>query len=233
VLTRDMDHDFQALYALRRFDGCTIANAIETFGVRLRNEGFADGSIRCLFEQRTPVIGNAVTVRIRCSTPPPVGHVYFDRMDWWTHILSVPAPRFVVVQDVDPRPGFGAFLGEVHANILRALGCVAYATNGSVRDLPGVHSTDLQLFASTIAVSHAFAHIVDFGQPVEIGGLAVTTGDLLFGDRHGIQSIPPGIADRLAGVAAGMVAGEARVIQLCRSPQFSLEKLRELVRSLG
>src|SRR5581483_9151427 len=103
-----------------------VSNAIETFGVRLRNEGFTDRRIHCMFPQLPPVIGYAVTATIRCSTPPPVGHEYADRTDWWNHILKTPAPRIVVVQDVDDTPGLGAFVGEVHADILRALGCVAY-----------------------------------------------------------------------------------------------------------
>ena len=90
-----------------------------------------------------------MTASIRCSSPPPVGHHYHDRTDWWNYIASVPAPRFVVVQDVDEQRGLGGFVGDVHANILRALGCVAYATNGSVRDVATVSdSVRLQLFAA-------------------------------------------------------------------------------------
>ena len=33
------------LEQLRQFDTCAVANAIETFNVRLRNEGFTDSSI--------------------------------------------------------------------------------------------------------------------------------------------------------------------------------------------
>ena len=36
--------DAERLERLREFDGSTLANAIETFDVRLRNEGFADGT---------------------------------------------------------------------------------------------------------------------------------------------------------------------------------------------
>jgi regulator of RNase E activity RraA len=162
-----------------------------------------------------------------------VGHLYHDRTDWWSYILTVPAPRFVVVQDVDDRAGVGAFIGDVHANILRALGCVAYATNGSVRDVDTVRAIHVQLFATSVALSHAFAHIVDFGQPVDIGGLPVASGDLLFGDVHGLQSIPADIVDRLPAVAADLMAKERAVIGLCQSPGFSIEQLRHLVRSLG
>jgi len=222
-----------ALTALRALDGASIANAIETFDVRLRNEGFADPSIRCLSPLLPPAVGYAVTARIRCSSPPPVGHHYHDRTDWWNYIASVPAPRFVVVQDVDEKRGLGGFVGGVHANILRALGCVGYATDGSIRDVANV--TDhvrLSMFAAGVAVSHAFAHIVDFGEPVQIGGLTVASGDVLFGDEHGIQKIPPALVDALPGVVGEMKAQERRVIEFCRSEEFSIDGLRELVRSL-
>jgi 4-hydroxy-4-methyl-2-oxoglutarate aldolase len=220
-----------AVNALGALDGAALANAIETFGVRLRNEGFADGSIRCLFPDLPPAVGYAATARIRCSSPPPVGHQYLDRTDWWTYILSVPAPRFVVVQDVDERPGFGGFMGEVHSSILRALGCAGYATNGSVRDLAAVRGrVAFPLFASGVAVSHAFAHIVDFGAPVEIGGLPVASGDLLFGDAHGVQAVPPQLVERLPAAVAELTLREREIVALCRSPQFSLDALRALVR---
>jgi 4-hydroxy-4-methyl-2-oxoglutarate aldolase len=221
-----------AFHALGALDGAAIANAIETFGVRLRNEGFADPSIRALFPDLPPAVGYAATARIRCSTPPPVGHQYADRTDWWHYIVSVPAPRFVVVEDADGRPGLGGFVGELHATILRALDCVGYATNGSVRDVADVRAhVGLPLFAAGVAVSHAFAHIVEFGAPVQIGGLRIASGDLLFGDTHGLQSIPPQLLDRIPGAVAGMMAHERRIIALCRSPQFSIDALTRLVRS--
>jgi len=222
-----------SLNSLRTLDGASIANAIETFDIRLRNEGFADASIRCLLPDLPPAVGYAVTARIRCSSPPPVGHHYHDRTDWWTYIASVPPPRFVVVQDIDDKPGLGGFVGDVHANILRALGCEAYATNGSVRDVTTVRdSVRMQMFAAGVAVSHAFAHIVDFGEPVEIGGLKVHSGDLLFGDVHGVQSIPPSLVDGLPAMVADMKTQEQAVIQFCRSRDFSIDGLRTLVRSL-
>jgi 4-hydroxy-4-methyl-2-oxoglutarate aldolase len=217
---------------LRALDGAAIANAIETFGVRLRNEGFADSSIRSLFPDLPPAVGYAVTARIRCSTPPPVGHQYTDRTDWWHHILNVPAPRFVVVEDIDARPGLGGFVGELHATILRALGCVGYATNGSVRDTAAARErVGLPMFATGVSVSHAFAHIVEFGVPVQIGGLPVASGELLFGDAHGVQSVPSQLVDKIPGVVAGMMAHEREIITLCRSPQFSIDALCDLVRS--
>jgi len=217
------------LEALGRLDSCAVANALEMFDVRLRNEGFTDRSIRCMFEDLPPVVGRAVTARIRCSTPPPVGHTYADRTDLWAHILTVPAPRILVVEDIDDRPGLGAFVGEVHANILRALGCVAVVTNGSVRDLPAVHDAGMRVFAGGTSPSHAFVHIVNIGQPVSVAGLPVETGTLLFGDRHGLVSIPESLAADLAPAVEAMRGRDREVIELCRSSKFSIDRLRSLV----
>lgn len=214
---------------LSRLDACAVSNAIETFGVRLRNEGFTDGRLRCLFEDLPPIVGYAVTARIRCSTPPPVGRAYADRTDLWNSILSVPPPRILVVQDTDDRPGLGAFVGEVHANILRALKCVAYVTNGAVRDLPGVREAGLQAFAGCTTPSHAFVHVIDVGESVEIAGLPVSCRDMLLGDRHGLVSIPEECAPEVPAIVRSMRARERRVIEYCRSDGFSVDRLRSIV----
>jgi 4-hydroxy-4-methyl-2-oxoglutarate aldolase len=221
------------LESLRCLDTCTVANAIETFNLRLRNEGFADSSLHCMFPNFPPMVGYAVTGRIRCSSPPMVRHSYYDRTDWWNYMLTIPAPRVLVVEDVDEHPGLGSFVGELHANLQLALGCVGYVTNGGVRDLPAVEQTRFQLFAGNVAVSHAFAHMIDFGEAVEVGGLKVQPGDLIHGDRHGVLSIPNEIAADIPAAAAKLLQVEREIIALCRSDEFSLEALRELVLTPG
>jgi regulator of RNase E activity RraA len=174
-----------------------------------------------------------VTARVRCSTPPPVGHNYLDRTDWWNYILTVPPPRIVIVEDVDERPGTGALVGHVHANILQALGCVAYATNGSVRDLPAVEPLGFQFFAPRTSVSHAFVHIIEFGIAVTIGGLHVASGDVVHGDRHGLLTVPAQIVGAVPEAALRRLNTQRAVEALCQSHDFSLDTLRTLVRQLG
>jgi 4-hydroxy-4-methyl-2-oxoglutarate aldolase len=221
------------LEALRQLDSCTISNAIETFKLRMRNEGFANSSIRCMFPQLLPMVGYAVTCRIRCSGPPPKGHSYLDRTDWWDHLQTISAPRVVVMQDIDHNPGLGSFLGEVHVSILKALGCVGAVTNGAVRDLAAVERIGFPLFAQNVAVSHAYAHFVEFGGPVEIGGLKILPGDLLHADRHGLLLVPKEIAANIPDVAAKTLERERRIIELCKSPDFSVARLNDLIRELG
>ena len=214
---------------LRRLDSCTLANAIETFHERLRNEGFTDNSVHCQFPQMPSILGYAATVKIRGSAPPTAAGLYEERTDWWDYVLSLPSPRIVVVQDVASKPGLGSLLGPVHVNILHALGCVGAITNGAVRGLSAAETLGFQLFAGSISVSHAYIHIVEFGTPVEVAGLKVQSGDLLHGDRHGVQSIPAGIASKIPAVAAEIVAREQELIALCQPEQFNLEKLRAAI----
>lgn len=219
----------EELGALRQFDTCMIANAIEQFNVRLRNTGFTDGRVRCMFPDAPPMVGYAVTGRLRSGAPPIAG-VFRDRGDLWARILEMQAPRILVLEDVDEQPGRGAFLGDMHAAILRALGCVGYVTNGAVRELPSVRSIGMQLFAESLAVSHAYAHIFDIGVPVTIDGMEVHSGTLLHGDQHGIVTVPAEIAVEVANVAARLQRSEREVIEFCQSRNFSIEKLGALMK---
>jgi 4-hydroxy-4-methyl-2-oxoglutarate aldolase len=219
----------EQLESLQRLDACTLANAIETFEVRLRNEGFTDGALRCLFPRLPPVVGYAATIKIRGSAPPTAAGLYSQRTDWWSYVQSLPAPRIIVAQDIASHPGLGALLGEVHFNIQRALGAVGIVTNGAVRGIPAAEALGLQIFAGSVSVSHAYTHIVEFGTPVEVDGLKIHSGELLHGDQHGVQSIPISLAGQLPAVAARIAAEKQAIIALCQSPEFTIEKLRAAV----
>ena len=214
------------LEQLRALDAPTVSNAIERLDVRLRNEGCTDVSVRCLSPGLPPMVGYAATGRIRTAAAPTARYWYHDRLDWWEYLATIPAPRVIVLQDIDARPGRGALFGETHAQISRALGCIGYVTNGAVRDLSGIGRTGFHLYAGGVAVSHAYAHVVDFGGPVEVGGLRVSPGDLLHGDMHGVVSVPAAIAGDIPRMAAELLAAEGELVQLCQPGHFSMEKLR-------
>ena len=221
------------LHALRGIDTCMVSNAIESFDVRLRNTGFADARLRCMFADFPPMVGYAATARLRSSEPPMAGRTYHDRADWWNSILQMPAPRVVVLEDLDKPPGVGAFLGDMHAAILKALGCVGFVTDGAVRDLPRVRALGFPLFAGSVAVSHAYAHIFEFGSTIKVAGLEVKPGDLLHGDQHGILTVPAKIAAEIPAVASKLQEGEQRVIDFCESKEFSVGQLHEIMKDIG
>lgn len=212
---------------IRQLDTCRVSNAIERLKVRARNEGFASGSVHCQFPHFSPMLGYAATARIRTAASPVTKHWYRDRIDFLNYLASMPEPHVVVFQDMDHPAGFGALMGEMHATLAQALHSVGCVTNGAVRDLPAVERMGFHLFAGNVAVSHAFAHIADFGETVEIAGLRIHPGDLIHGDQHGIHAIPLAIAQEIPGVVAILAEEERELIQYCRSPQFSLAGLEE------
>jgi 4-hydroxy-4-methyl-2-oxoglutarate aldolase len=219
------------LEAIQQYDTCTIANAIEQFGIRLRNEGFTHPGLREVTDGCSKLLGYASTSMVRSANPSVTGSPYIDRTDWWSGLDHIPTPRIAVIQDVDSDPGAGSVVGEVHAAILKALGCNGVITNGAVRDLPAVRKLDFALFAPFVSVSHAYMHLVNFGEPVEILGLQVRAGDLLYADCHGAISIPLEIAAELPKIAARIRAREQRIVQTCLSLDFSTKKLLNAIRS--
>lgn len=216
------------LAALTALSTPTVANAIETFDLQPRNAGFMNPTIRALVTGDRPMVGYACTATIRAAQPKDPA-IATTRRQMWEHILAIPAPRVVVIQDLDDPP-VGAFWGEVQANIHRALGCVGTVTNGGVRDLDEVRALGFNFFAGSVMVSHAYVHVVEIGVPVTVGGLTVRPGELIHGDRHGVAVIPPAIARQLADAAREVEARERAIIALCQSPDFSLDRLSELYR---
>jgi 4-hydroxy-4-methyl-2-oxoglutarate aldolase len=219
----------ETLEHLAKFDTPLVSNAIERVNVRLRNEGFMNSAVKCQFPQMSPRVGYAVTGRIKTSSTPFEGRCYYENMDWWRYLESAPPPRFIVLQDADHSVGTGAFIGEIHASIAAALHCTACVTNGTVRDLDGVESAGLQMFCSGVSVSHAYAHITSLGTPVEVGGLMVKPGDLLHGDKHGVQQIPLSIAEKIPAIAQEILDFEKELLEFCKSRRFSVDGLEKMI----
>jgi 4-hydroxy-4-methyl-2-oxoglutarate aldolase len=95
---------------------------------------------------------------------------------------------------------------------------------------PPAAAMGFQLYASYTSVSRAYAHIVEFGEPVEVDSLQISSGDLLHRDRHGIVNIPLSIAAEIVLEAAKIRQEERELVRFCRSPAFSLPELSERIR---
>jgi len=178
------------------------------------------------------MVGYAATCKVRSADPPMVGSRYVERTDWWRHIGSIPAPRVLVMQDIDDPPGTGAFLGKVHVSILMALGCVGAITNGTARELPGIEASGFQVFAGRLAISRAYIHVVEYGRPVEVGGLTIQPGDLIHGDRHGVITIPQDVAIKLPAVASKIMEKKQLLIDLSKKPGATIQELSRGLRDL-
>jgi regulator of RNase E activity RraA len=221
----------QEIEALKKITSPSVANAIETFKVRPREQGNLSSDIRARFPEMGPMVGYAVPCVIRAEQGPIDGH-RASTYGWWDYVLTIPAPRVIVVHDLDDPRGQGAQWGEVQANIHRALGCVGVVTDGSVRDLDEVRALGFQFCAAHVSVSHANVHMVDFGIPIKVGGVLIKPGDLIHGDQHGVCTIPHEVAARIPEAIAKVEADEREIIAVCQSPGFSPDKLKELYKRI-
>ena len=69
--------------------------------------------------------------------------------------------------------------------------------------------------------------------PVEIGGLVFQPGDLVHGDRNGVQTIPREIAEEVPDMVRRIREQEDELTRFCRSGAFSLEELSGRMRPVS
>ena len=217
---------------LRQFNTPTISNAVEAFDIRPRTASFMSPQIRCMFPNKDRLVGYAATGCVRASHPRADEQPRLES-GYWRHLRETPRPSVAVIQDLDDPPMQGAMFGDVTAGIHMALGAVGHITNGSVRDLDEVREMDFQFFAAGPSVSHAYVHLVAYGTPVQIGGLTVHPGDLLHADEHGVCLIPLEIADQVAAAARQVLENEQPLHELCRSSEFTGERLEKMILGPG
>jgi regulator of RNase E activity RraA len=117
----------------------------------------------------------------------------------------------------DEPAGYGAFWGEAQTNVHKALGRLGTVANGSIRDIASV-AEGFQMLAGSIAPSHAYVHIVEFGLSVNVHGMEVQSGALIHADRHGAVVVPVENIDAMAAALDGLMKREASIIAAARAP---------------
>jgi regulator of RNase E activity RraA len=72
-------------------------------------------------------------------------------------------------------------------------------------------------------VGGGFVDVLETGEPVQVGGVTIRSGDLLHGDRHGMVKVPLHLVDALPDAIRAHEDIERRVIAVCRSENFTLD----------
>ena len=203
---------------LQSIDTPTVCNIVEMVAPERRGHGYTVKHLFCPFPDLPPIVGFAKTVTMRAQDRVPLGEAGYmnKRLDYLDYIAAAPQPGIAVIQDVDEIVGFGAFWGEVQTNIHKALGCLGTITNGSVRDIPMI-APGFQMLAGSIAPSHAYVHVVEFGIDVTVHGMTVLDGTLIHADRHGAVIVPVDKIDAMKRANDKLSAQEARIIGAARS----------------
>jgi regulator of RNase E activity RraA len=207
---------------LGQFDTPTICNVIELFDVRPRNAGYMNASIQANFPEMPPMVGLASTASFRSGAAPPKSDAYGSMDQQVESFAALGGPVVVVFQDLDEVPVAATF-GEVMCSTYKSFGSAGLITSGAGRDLLQVKAIDYPVFTGSTICSHAYCHILHVGHPVRVGGLAVSTGDLLHGDANGVTNIPLDIATDIADITQEFIDAEKIVLDYVNAPGPALK----------
>ena len=215
---------------LIQWDTPTICNGLEFTDPERRAIGFTTEHMHAADRRLKPIVGLARTGTLR-TREAPRGQVA-NRLDWYDYVADADLPTVVVLQDLDDRPGYGAFWGEVHTAVHHALGARGCVTNGSFRDCDMLKE-GFQIVGGRIGPSHAHVHVVDFGRPVNVFGMNVAHDDVVHADFHGAVVIPAEAVAKLPDAIALSMRREKVILDVCKDPGFTPARLREAVARAG
>lgn len=207
------DTNWDAIKRLSKWYSGDIHDSLEQLG----GYGYLSGiSLQGHLEPGQVVCGPAVTVLFapssRKNQPQDVYHNAID---------NVPQGGVLVV-DASCAPG--SCTGELMSTGAKTKGAAATVVNGTVRDIAQVRDLGYPLFGqslSPISVSgRKEPHLSQV--PLEIDGVKVSPGDVIFADIDGVVVIPKHLVEAVADEADKCGKGEAS----CRERILAGEKLQ-------
>ncbi len=125
-----------------------------------------------------------------------------------------------------------AVVGDLLLGMLRNRGAVAFVTDGTVRDLPGLREARLPCFAAGVTPNSCVRNGPGtVNLPIVIGGVTIGPGDVVIGDQDGVVVVP---FDRIDAVIARLAQVRAAEKELLAKVENGLgvpSWIEELYRS--
>jgi 4-hydroxy-4-methyl-2-oxoglutarate aldolase len=111
-----------------------------------------------------------------------------------------------------------AFWGELMSTRARYLRAAGAVLNGFVRDAAGIEALGFPTFSRGLYAQDQGprGEVIDFRVSIEIEGVRVAPGDLIFGDREGVLVIPSEVAADAIQAALEKASTENRVATAIR-----------------
>ncbi len=136
------------------------------------------------FDPSLKVTGFAFPCRVR----PTNEYVEIDKL--LEMVDSIPKNAFVVVaadDDID-----AALWGGLMSARAKARGAVAAVVNGGIRDFEQIGMLDFPVFGAYRCIKdiRRRGYMAEFNTNVQIGGVAINSNDVIFGDANGVIVIP-------------------------------------------
>jgi 4-hydroxy-4-methyl-2-oxoglutarate aldolase len=118
-----------------------------------------------------------------------------------------------------------AQFGELSATALAAKGCPGVVLDGGTRDLDLIVGMGFPVFCRHVTPQDSVPRweVMAWGEPIEIGGVRVATGDWILGDADGVVVVPAAQRDEVLGRAREVVGAENEVREAVRGGMPPLE----------
>jgi 4-hydroxy-4-methyl-2-oxoglutarate aldolase len=142
-------------------------------------------------------------------------------------LASVPPGHVSVYETADRE---AAHLGELSATALKARGVAGAVIDGGCRDVDFILREDFPVFAryTTPRDSTGRWELLRHGDvDLEIGGVAVSRGDWIVGDRDGVVVVPSAIVEDVVAEAEQKAATESEIrlaVRAGRTPLMAYEE---------
>ena len=147
----------------------------------------------------------------------------------WTGLLSeAPGGSVVVCQ---PNDGSLAHMGELSAETLKLRAIRGYVVDGGCRDVDFIRRLEWPVFCRYYTPADVVGRWLAeaLGEPIETGGVSISTGDYLLADIDGVVVIPEGIAEEVVAKTEEIINTESalrRDILQGMDPQQAYRKYR-------
>jgi 4-hydroxy-4-methyl-2-oxoglutarate aldolase len=154
---------------------------------------------------------------------PHPGHDYDTSIRRMLTMLgAVPAEHVVVYQTNDAT---SAHLGELSVTSLTARGCRGAVIDGGCRDVDYILQQDFPVFTRHTTPQDCTPRweLIDFDVPVVIGGVQVSPGDYIVGDRDAIVVVPGDLRVEVLEEAEAVVSTEGVIRDAVREGMLPLE----------
>lgn len=121
-----------------------------------------------------------------------------------------------------------ALVGELMCTRMKILGAAGCVVNGFHRDTRGILELDFPCFSyGRYAQDQApRGKVLDYRVPIEMDGVRILPGDLIFGDLDGVLVIPRAVEQEVLERAYEKATGEKTVAQAIRSGMSAVESFR-------
>ena len=169
---------------------------------------YTDTSIRCMYPELGPTVGQAVTCVYGLPNPD---YTRLSLMDVFDAVEAAPKPAVLVIQQNYP-PEIAGKVGLAGGNMataLQTLGCVGMISNGPSRDLDEIRPMKWQMLLSGATPGHGTSAIHAINVPVCVGGMDVSPGEVVHMDESGACKFPPEHMEAVARNVKALLADEA------------------------